>query len=158
MTTALGPGRRRGLSGAMADAPIEIGRRFTFRKTVSESDVYLFAGVTGDLSPNHVDETAMADTRYGGRIAHGALILGYTSTCSTMAVEAGRGGGFGTPVSVGYDRVRFVAPVRIGDTIEVGYVIAGWDPERRRSRSEITVVNQDGATVAVAEHVMAWVD
>ena len=142
----------------MSNTPVEVGRRFVFRKTVSESDVYLFAGITGDLSPNHVDEAAMAETRYGARIAHGALILGYTSTCSTMAVEAGRGGAFGTPVSVGYDRVRFIAAVRIGDTIEVGYVISAWDPKLRRSRSEVTITNQDGATVAVAEHIMAWVD
>ncbi len=142
----------------MSNTPVEVGRRFVFRKTVSESDVYLFAGITGDLSPNHVDEAAMAETRYGARIAHGALILGYTSTCSTMAVEAGRGGAFGTPVSVGYDRVRLIAAVRIGDTIEVGYVISAWDPKLRRSRSEVTITNQDGATVAVAEHIMAWVD
>ncbi len=80
------------------------------------------------------------------------------SNCSTLAVAEGRDTGFGTPVSVGYDRVRFVAPVRIGDTIEVRYAIVEFDAERRRSRSEVEVVNQDNATVAVATHVMAWVD
>lgn len=55
-----------------------IGIATTFRKTVSESDVYLFAGITGDLSPNHVDEAFMKTTPYGGRIAHGALLVGYT--------------------------------------------------------------------------------
>lgn len=140
------------------DSPVDIGRRFVFRKTVGEADVYMFAGITGDLSPNHVDEAAMAATRYGGRIAHGALIIGYMSNCSTLAVAEGRDGGFGTPVSVGYDRVRFVAPVMIGDTIEVRYAIVEFDAGRRRSRSEVEVVNQDGATVAVATHVMAWVD
>ena len=142
----------------MAEGPLEIGRKYVFRKTVSESDVYLFAGITGDLSPNHVDEEAMRATRYGGRIAHGALIVGYMSTCSSMAVERARDGELGTPVSVGYDRIRFTAPVLIGDTIEVGYAIVAWDPERRRSRSEVTVTNQKGTTVAVAEHVMVWVD
>ena len=68
------------------DAPVELGKRFVFRKTVGEADVYMFAGITGDLSPNHVDEAAMAKTRYGGRIAHGALIMGYMSNCSTLAV------------------------------------------------------------------------
>ena len=46
-----------------------IGLTATFRKTVSESDVYLFAGITGDFSPNHVDEEFMRGTQYGGRIA-----------------------------------------------------------------------------------------
>ncbi len=142
----------------MAGIPFEIGRKFVFRKTVSESDVYLFAGITGDLSPNHVDEEAMRATRYGGRIAHGALIVGYMSTCSTMAVERARDADMGTPVSVGYDRIRFTAPVLIGDTVEVVYAIVAWDPERRRSRSEVKVTNQSGTTVAVAEHVMAFVD
>ena len=141
-----------------SETPLEIGRKFVFRKTVSESDVYLFAGITGDLSPNHVDEEAMRTTRYGGRIAHGALIVGYMSTCSTMAVERAREGEFGTPVSVGYDRIRFTAPVMIGDTVEISYAIVAYDPERRRSRSEVTVTNQHGTTVAVAAHVMAWVD
>ena len=61
-----------------------IGASVTCAKTVAESDVYLFAGITGDLSPNHVDEVAMAGTRYGGRIAHGALLVGYMSRASTM--------------------------------------------------------------------------
>ena len=63
------------------------GLSVTFRKTVSESDVYLFAGITGDLSPNHVDEEFMKTTPYGGRIAHGALLVGYMSGCSTDIVE-----------------------------------------------------------------------
>ena len=50
---------------------LTIGRRVTFSKTITESDVYLFAGITGDLSPNHVDEEYMRKTRYGRRIAHG---------------------------------------------------------------------------------------
>jgi acyl dehydratase len=146
------------LEMSTSETPLEIGRMFVFRKTVSESDVYLFAGITGDLSPNHVDEEAMRATRYGGRIAHGALIVGYMSTCSTMAVERARESKLGTPVSVGYDRIRFTAPVMIGDTVEISYAIVEYDPERRRSRSEVAVTNQHGTTVAVAVHVMAWVD
>ena len=77
------------------DAPVELGKRFVFRKTVGEADVYMFAGITGDLSPNHVDQAAMAKTRYGGRIAHGALIMGYMSNCSTLAVADARDTAFG---------------------------------------------------------------
>ncbi len=138
-------------------APVEVGRTFHFRKTVGESDVYLFAGITGDFSPNHVDEAAMAETAYGGRIAHGALIVGYMSAGSTMAVEASRDTPWGTPVSLGYDRIRFLHPVAIGDTIEVAYQITGWDGDARRTRSECRVTNQTGTLVAIAEHIMKFV-
>src|SRR6266545_1973211 len=66
---------------------LTIGRRVSFSKTVSESDVYLFAGITGDLSPNHVDEEYMRTTRYGRRIAHGALAVGLMSNASTRVLE-----------------------------------------------------------------------
>ena len=61
-----------------------VGDSVTFTKTVGESDVYLFAGITGDFAPNHVDRTYMARTRYGERIAHGVLVLGYSSTASSL--------------------------------------------------------------------------
>ena len=79
-------------------------------------------------------------------------------TTSTLMIE--RSGGVGseeTPVSLGYDRIRFLAPVFIGDTITVTYRIAEVDPARRRSRSEIEVANQDGTLVAVGQHILKWV-
>ena len=60
----------------------------TFSKTVGESDVYLFAGITGDLSPVHTDHEFMKrNSPFGERIAHGVLVLGFTSTASTIAAE-----------------------------------------------------------------------
>jgi 3-hydroxybutyryl-CoA dehydratase len=131
-----------------------IGRQVSFRKTVSESDVYGFAGVTGDFAPNHVDEQFMAGTRFGGRIAHGVLLLGYTSTASTRMVELIGG----QAVSVGYDRVRFTAPVRLGDTITVHYTLARLDQAKRRAYSDIDVINQHDIVCLVATHVLAFVD
>ena len=64
-----------------------IGQTVSCAKTVGESDVYLFAGITGDLSPNHVDEAAMSKTAYGHRIAHGALLVGYMSRASTLICD-----------------------------------------------------------------------
>jgi acyl dehydratase len=142
----------------MGDFYLRVGDQVRFTKTVSESDVYLFAGITGDFAPNHVDEEYMRGTPYGRRIAHGALLIGFMSTASTMIVE--RHGGLAqdeTPVSLGYDRIRFTAPVFLNDTITVTYTIAEVDPTRRRSRSRIEVTNQQGATVAVAEHILKWV-
>ena len=137
---------------------VKVGDQVQFAKTVSESDVYLFAGITGDLSSNHVNEEVMRRSSYGRRIAHGALLIGFMSTASTLMIE--QSGGVGaeeTPVSLGYDRIRFLAPVFIGDTITVTYRIAAIDPERRRSRSEIQITNQDGALVAVGQHILKWV-
>jgi acyl dehydratase len=142
----------------MSEFYLSVGDQVRFAKTVSESDVYLFAGITGDLAPNHVDEEYMRGTPYGRRIAHGALLIGFMSTASTMMVD--RHGGLApdeTPVSLGYDRIRFTAPVFLGDTITVIYTIAEVDPVRRRSRSRIEVTNQHGRTVAVAEHILKWV-
>jgi 3-hydroxybutyryl-CoA dehydratase len=130
----------------------------TFSKTVSESDVYLFAGITGDLSPNHVDEAKMKKTAYGRRIAHGALIIGYMSAASTRFIEQGFAlGADTTAVSLGYDRVRFLKAVFFGDTITVTYSVKSVDEARMRSQSEITVCNQSEELVAVATHIMKWV-
>ncbi|WP_233272758.1 MaoC family dehydratase [Paraburkholderia acidisoli] len=129
-----------------------------FRKTVSESDVYLFAGITGDLSPNHVDEAAMKQTPYGGRIAHGALLVGYMSACSTMACAKTRNSAKEVPVSLGYDRIRFLKGVRIGDTVTVTYTISEIDTVKRRSVANIEITTEDGSVAVVANHILKWVE
>jgi len=143
---------------ALPSMHVEIGDEVRFAKTVGETDVYLFAGITGDFAGNHVNEEYMRKSIYGHRIAHGALLVGYMSTTSTMMLERSRAKGIdSTPVSLGYDRVRFLAPVFIGDTIEVIYVISDIEESRRRTRAKIEVKNQRGELVAVAEHLMKWV-
>lgn len=141
----------------MEGVPVRVGQSVRFRKTLGESDVYLFAGITGDLSPNHVDEEAMAATAYGRRIAHGALLVGFMSTCSTRLIEQAPPTPEATAVSLGYDRIRFLAPVFIGDTLELVYTVTEIDSEKRRSRARIEVTNQAGTLVAVAEHLLKWV-
>ncbi len=133
-----------------------IGISTTFRKTVSESDVYQFAGITGDLSPNHVDEEFMKTTPYGGRIAHGALLVGYMSGCSTDIVAKCGSLKDYQPVSLGYDRIRFLKGVLIGDTIELAYRIVDADEVKSRTIADITITNQRGELCAVASHVMTW--
>jgi 3-hydroxybutyryl-CoA dehydratase len=142
----------------MADFYVKVGDSVTFAKTVGETDIYLFAGITGDFSVNHVNEQYMAQSKFGRRIAHGALIVGYMSTCSTRMIEQCQGtAGDETPVSLGYDRVRFLAPVFIGDTVTLTYTIAEVDLQKRQSLGDINVVNQRGELVTVARHVMRWV-
>ena len=133
---------------------INVGLSTRFSKTVSESDVYLFAGITGDLDPNHVDEEYCKRTSLGHRVVHGALIVGYMSAASTRILED-----FERPmVSVGYDRIRFIKPVYLGDTINIEYVITSLDRERERITSKVEVKNQQGELVCVADHIMQLVD
>ena len=137
---------------------VEIGDTVSFAKTVGESDIYMFAGITGDFSVNHVNEQYMARTKFGRRIAHGALMIGYMSTCSTMMIDRCQGlTRDETPVSLGYDRVRFLAPVFIGDTVTLTYTIAEIDAQKRQSVSDTSVTNQNGTLVAVARHILRWV-
>jgi 3-hydroxybutyryl-CoA dehydratase len=136
---------------------VKVGDAATFSKTVGETDVYLFAGITGDLSPNHVNKAYMAKSKYKRLQAHGALMIGFMSTASTLAIAHCREDADETPVSLGYDRVRFLAPVYFGDTITVDYRISAVDIERRRSTADISIRNQDGVLVAVGQHILKWV-
>ena len=133
--------------------PLEVGDSIAFSKTVSESDVYLFAGITGDFSPNHVNQEYMSKTRYRQRIAHGVLSLGFASTTSTLMIErTGR-----TAVAYGYDRVRFLRPVLVGDTITVTYRIAVVDDEESKTHADIEVVNQRDELCIVARGILKFV-
>ena len=142
----------------MSEFYVKPGDSVSFAKTVGESDVYLFAGITGDFAVNHVNEQYMSRSRYGKRIAHGALLIGFASTCSSLMIDKCRGtAGDETPVSLGYDKVRFLGPVYIGDTVTLTYTIIEVDPVKRRSRSEIRILNDKGELVGVAQHILAWV-
>ena len=94
----------------------------------------------------------------GGRIAHGALIVGYMSTVSTISIAhvIHEEGLTDFPVSAGYDRVRFLKPVMLGDTVTVTYTVATVDKERGRSTAKVEAINQRGELVAIAEHIMRW--
>ncbi|MDQ2944262.1 MAG: MaoC family dehydratase N-terminal domain-containing protein [Candidatus Dormibacteraeota bacterium] len=137
------------MSGGTID-DISVGLKTRVTKTVSESDVYLFAGITGDFDPNHVDEEYTRKTSLGHRVAHGALIVGYTSAASTRILQD-----FDRPmVSVGYDRIRFLKPVYFGDTLTIDYVIESVESERERTIAKIEVKNQKDELVAVLTHIM----
>ena len=140
----------------MTDFYLKIGDTTNFTKTVSESDVYQFAGITGDFSPNHVNKAYMEKSSYGRLMAHGALIVGFMSTVSTQIIAHSREAEE-TPVSVGYDKVRFLNPVFLGDTITVAYTVSKIDVVRRRSIAGIEVTNQNDELVAVASHILQWV-
>jgi len=142
------------LAGLLKDC---VGAEVTCSKTVAESDVMLFAGITGDFSPNHVDEELMRKTQYGGRIAHGALLVGYMSRASTLITDhCGKLTERYYPVSLGYDGVRFLQGVRIGNTVTIQYRIAEVDILKFRTIAAIAMTNETGQTCAIATHVMSW--
>jgi len=141
----------------MGDFYVSVGDTTSFAKTVSESDVYLFAGISGDFAPNHVNKAYMEKSSYGRLIAHGALLVGFMSTASTQLALASRADASVTGVSLGYDRMRFLAPVFFGDTVTVNYTIASIDAEKLRATADIEIKNQDGVLVAVAVHHLKWV-
>ena len=147
------------MSAERNDFFVRVGDEVEFSKTVGEADVYLFAGITGDFSPNHVNEHLMSRSKYKRRVAHGALLVGFMSTGSTRLIETfgGSARGKATAVSLGYDRVRFIAPVFIGDTITVRYQITRVEPGRDRSYGAVVVTNQHGSQVAVADNILKWV-
>lgn len=133
---------------------IPIGTAVTFAKTVTETDIYLFAGITGDFSPNHVNAQYMAATPYGGIIAHGALLVGLMSACSTRVLEQAESRR--PAVSLGYDRIRFVAAVRPGDTVTITYTVVAVDEESSRTIGDIVARNQHDEVVAVASHILKF--
>ena len=129
---------------------ITIGKRIEFEKTVTAGDIERFAELTGDFDPLHTDEEFCKTTPYGTRIAHGALIIGYMSAAaSKMTGSMDR-----AVASLGYDRIRLVAPVFIGDTVTIAYEVVTHDPARGRATAKITVTNQHGEIVAVADNIM----
>ena len=138
---------------------VEVGQHYVFAKTVGETDVVLFAGITGDFSDTHINDQYMKEkSSLGRRIAHGALLVGYMSTVSTISIAhvIHREGLTDFPVSAGYDRVRFLKPVLLGDTVTAHYTVTSVEKERGRSTAKVEVVNQKGETVAVGEHIMRW--
>lgn len=137
---------------------VAVGESAEFSKVLSAADVDRFAEISGDFDPIHVDEAHARTTRFGRRIAHGILSMALLSTVSAMISARARArGSRGTSVSLGYDRIRFLAPVFLGDTITVDYRFASIDTKRRRSSADIKVTNQNGELVAVGTHILKWV-
>jgi acyl dehydratase len=138
---------------------VKVGERYKFAKTVGEVDVTMFAGLTGDFSDTHINEQYMQErSNLGGRIAHGALLVGYMSTASTISIAHIIHDEDLTdfPVSAGYDKIRFLRPTFLGDTVTVHYVVDRIDREAGKSVARIEVINQRGELLAVGEHVMRW--
>jgi len=125
--------------GKMIDQ-LEIGDSAEFGKTISESDVYLYAGITGDMNPVHINESYAKTTFVKTRICHGMLSAGLFSTILGTSLP-----GPGTIYL--RQEVDFVAPVRIGDTLTANVEVIEKDTVKNRVRLKTTCRNQDGVLV-----------
>lgn len=127
----------------MTYSQISVGDKAFVEKTISESDVYLFAGITGDFNPAHVNEAAMKQTKFGGRIAHGMLSAGFISAVLGMQLPG--------PGTIYLSQsLNFRAPVRIGDTVKAEAEVME-KLEKGRVRLRTTCSIQDGTVVAEGE-------
>ena len=120
------------------------GDAATFSKTITEADVLLFAAVSGDFSPLHVDEEYASGTRFGRRVAHGMLTASLLSTTTGMLLQVPGG------IYVS-QTLHFRAPVMAGDTLTARSEVVEILPGRRRLRVRASVVNQRGETVLEGE-------
>ena len=121
-----------------------VGDSAEFAKTVTDYDVYAFAGIVGDFYGVHVNEEYAKTTRFEKRIAQGALSIGFLATVmGTMAAKAPSPGA----VSHRYD-ITFTAPVYLGDTVTARLDLCEKDEERNTCVFTATVTNQKGTVVA----------
>lgn len=127
---------------------IKVGDSAEFGKTVSESDIYLYAGVTGDFNPVHTIETYAQKTFFKTRIAHGMLTAGFIS-----AILANKLPGPGTIYLK--QELSFLAPVRIGDTVTARVEVIEILAEKNRVRFQTTCFNQDGTQILDGEALVS---
>jgi 3-hydroxybutyryl-CoA dehydratase len=126
---------------------LTVGDTDQFSKTISESDIYMFAGITGDLNPAHVNEEYAKNTFFKGRIAHGLLLGGLIST-----VIGTRLPGPGTIYLK--QTLNFLAPVRINDTITAKVEVAEIIKEKNKVGLKTTCVNQKDVVVVDGQAVV----
>lgn len=126
--------------------------RETVGRTITEADVVLHAGQTGDFYPHHMDAEWCKTQPFGQRMAHGTLVfsVGVGMTAGVINPRA---------MSYGYDRLRFIRPVFLNDTIRARVSITDKreDPKRKAHGivvESLEVVNHRGETVLFAEHLL----
>ena len=121
-------------------AELEVGMQASFSKQLTERDIILFGETSGDLNPAHFDEEYASRTLFKGRIAHGLWSAGLISSCVAMKLP-----GPGS-IYVGQD-LKFVAPVRIDDTLTATLTIRELIEKRKFVVLDCQVTNQNDELV-----------
>jgi len=127
---------------------VKVGDRAEFEKAVTSEDIALFAQVSGDTNPLHRDAEYAAKTRFGECIAHGMLTAGF--------ISAALGTKLAPHCCVVYlsQSLRFLRPVKIGDTVKAVAQVKGIEPEKRLVTIETDCFNQNGDPVVKGEAVV----
>ncbi len=119
---------------------MKAGDKASFSKTVTETDVVLYAGITGDFNPAHINDVEAKKGVFGARVAHGMLSAGFISTVLGTILP-----GPGT-IYLGQE-LRFTKPVFIGDTVTASVTVLEINSEKNRMKLETIVTNQNGEAV-----------
>ncbi len=127
---------------------LRVGDSAEMSKTISETDIYLYAGVTGDFNPAHVNEAYAQKTFFKTRIAHGMLVAGLIS-----AVLGSKFPGPGTIYMK--QELNFLAPVHIGDTVTARVAVVEINIDKHRVRLKTTCTKQDGTSVLDGEALIS---
>jgi acyl dehydratase len=127
-------------------------QRRTGGRTITETDIVTHAGQTGDFYPHHMDAEWCRMQPFGQRMAHGTLVFSVAVGMTAGAINP-------RAMSYGYDRLRFVKPVFIGDTIRVRVTVKEKRDDPKRPKHGIVVeacevLNQRDETVLVCEHLL----
>lgn len=128
-------------------AELKIGDKASMTKTVTEYDVYTFAGVTGDFNPVHINIEFAKNTMFKERIAHGMLSAGFISAVIGTSLPGANS------IYVGQE-LSFKAPVKIGDTVTATVEVVEKIEEKKRVILRTTVANQDGTLVVDGKATM----
>lgn len=134
-----------------------IGETVSFHKTITDADITLYAGLSGDFHRIHLDDEYARQTPFKKRLAHGSMLMGFMSACGTLLVDRFNQRTSLPNVSAGYDRVRFIGPVLVGDTITTTSTVVRKDLEKRRVFTEERCTNQRGELVAIATGIGQFV-
>lgn len=121
-------------------ADIQVGDKASMTKTVTEYDVYGFAGITGDFNPVHVNDEFAKTTMFQERIAHGMLSAGFISAVLGTSLPGAN------TIYLGQE-LAFKAPVKIGDTVTATVEVSEKLEAKNRLILKTTVINQDGKVV-----------
>lgn len=117
-----------------------IGQKASFEKTITESDVLLFSGISGDINPVHINDLVAKKSIFGKRVAHGVLVSGLTSAVLGMQLP-----GEGT-IYLGQDN-KFRRPVYIGDTVKATCEVIELNIEKNIAKLSTTTTNQNNEVV-----------
>ena len=125
---------------------LKVGQTALYARTLTETDIVLFAGISGDNNPVHINEEFASNTMFSGRIAHGMLTAAFISTVLGMKLP-------GPGAIYVSQTLRFKAPVRAGDTLNVRATVTDLVPEKRRATLS-TVITVDNRVVLEGEAVV----